>query len=112
TLTEDVSENDIDVAQRTNLLLTKVAKLRSDLIAGGADPLLVERAFNSAGPPLSGKTLINLRLIVPETSLLKGDSLQFDQFDMSRMMNEGHRRAAAVLPNRPPPPPPTGPPNV
>jgi predicted acylesterase/phospholipase RssA len=112
TLTEDVSENDIDVAQRTNLLLTKVAKLRSDLIAGGADPLLVERAFNNAGPPLSGKALINLRLIVPETSLLKGDSLQFDQFDMSRMMSEGHRRAAAVLPNRPPPPPPTGPPIV
>ncbi len=111
-LMEDVSENDIDVAQRTNLLLTKVAKLRSDLIAGGADPLLVERTFNAAGSPFSGKTLINLRLIVPETPLLLGDSLQFDPYDMSRMMNAGHQRAAALLPARPVPPPPTGPPPI
>jgi NTE family protein len=112
TLTEDVSENDIDVAQRTNLLLTKVAKLRSDLIAGGADPMLVERSFNAAGSPLSGKTLINLHLIVPETPLLKGDSLQFDEYDMALMMDIGHRRAAALLPGRPVPPLPTGPPIV
>jgi NTE family protein len=112
TLTEDVSENDIDVAQRTNLLLTKVAKLRSDLIAGGADPLLVERSFSAAGSPFNGKTLINLHLIVPEAPLLKGDSLQFDEFDMALMMDIGHNRAAALLPTRPVPPAPTGPPIV
>jgi predicted acylesterase/phospholipase RssA len=96
-LTEDVGSNDIEVAQRTNLLLAKVVKIRSDLIAAGVDPILVENVFSAAGTPFSGKSLINLRVIVPETPLLEGDSLQFDEFDMSRMMNVGRRRAKAVL---------------
>jgi NTE family protein len=96
-LTEDVAENDVEVANRTNLLLAKVAKIRSDLIAAGTDPVLVENVFASAGTPFNGKALINLRVIVPETPLLDGDSLQFDQFDMARMMNAGRRRAKAVL---------------
>ena len=96
-LTEDVAENDIETAQRTNLLMAKVVKVRSDLVAGGADPLLVERVFASAGHPFTTKTLVNLRLVVPETPLLKGDSLQFDQFDMARMMKAGFRRAQTVL---------------
>jgi NTE family protein len=97
TFTEDVGDNDLDVAQRTNLLLAKVAKIRSDLIAAGTDPVLVENVFAAAGTPFSGKALLNLRIIVPEAPLLKGDSLQFDQFDMSRMMNAGRRRAKVVL---------------
>jgi hypothetical protein len=97
TLTEDVAENDIDVATRTNLLLAKVAKLRTDLIAAGVDPILVENLFAAAGTPFNGKALINLRVIAPEEPLLKGDSLQFDEFDMSRMMNAGRRRARVVL---------------
>lgn len=106
-LTEDVADNDIDMAQRTNLLLAKVLKVRSDLISAGVEPALVENIFSAAGAPFSGKTLINLRLIVPEAPLLKGDSLEFDQFDMGRMMVAGRRRAAAVLnPAQPAPPAP------
>jgi hypothetical protein len=103
TLTEDVAENDIDAAQRTNLLLAKIIKIRSDLVAGGADPLLVERVFGAAGTPFGGKVLINLRLIAPEAPLLKGDSLQFDQFDMARMMKVGWKRAQTVLSGGTPP---------
>jgi NTE family protein len=105
TLTEDVADNDIASAERTNLLLAKIIKIRRDLIAGGADPALVERVFGSAGTPFNGKLLINLRLIAPEVPLLKGDSLQFDQFDMARMMKAGWRRAQTILSGGQPPVP-------
>jgi NTE family protein len=110
TLTEDVADNDIDAAQRTNLLLAKIIKVRSDLIAGGVDPLLVERVFGAAGTPFGGKVLINLRLIAPEVPLLKGDSLDFDELDMSRMMRAGWRRAETVLRGGAAPTPPVVPP--
>jgi NTE family protein len=101
TLTEDVGENDIAAAERTNLILTKINKIRRELVAGGADPALVERVFGSAGAPFNGKALINLRLIAPEVPLLKGDSLQFDQLDMTRMMKLGWRRAQTVMGGQP-----------
>ena len=112
TLTEDVADNDIASAERTNLLLTKIIKIRRDLIAGGADPALVERVFGSSGTPFNGKGLVNLRLIAPEAPLLKGDSLKFDQFDMARMMKAGWRRAQMTLDAVQPPPVPTEPPIV
>jgi NTE family protein len=96
-LTEDVAQNDIEVAERYNSLLAKITQLRRELIDQGVSAAIVEQVFAEAGPPFSGKVMVNLRVIAPEMPLLKGDSLVFDQTDMQRMMNVGRLRAETVL---------------
>jgi predicted acylesterase/phospholipase RssA len=96
-LTEDVAENDLAVARKYNLMLTQIERLRAELVRGGADPMLVDRVFTQAGPPFDRKRLVNFYVIAPEQPLLKGDSLDFTETDMARMITAGRRRAAAVL---------------
>jgi predicted acylesterase/phospholipase RssA len=96
-LTEDVAENDLEVAERYNRLLTGVATIRRSLLDQGVPATAVEEAFTKAGAPFTGKSLLNVHVIAPETPLLKGDSLVFDKFDMARMMAVGRLRAETVL---------------